>query len=154
MDYLTVKWLHVLSSTVLFGTGIGSAFYLLCASLRGDPRSVWLVAKYVVIADWIFTTPSVIFQPLSGIYLMNAAGFPLSARWVAWSIVLYVMAGACWLPVVLMQIRMREMARLAAASGAALPPRYWSFLRIWIALGVVAFASLVAVFYLMVVKPD
>src|SRR5687767_13430334 len=119
MDYLIVKWLHILSSTVLFGTGIGSAFYFLCASLRGDPRSIWLVARYVVIADWVFTTPAVIVQPLSGWYLASVAGFPLSAPWIAWSIALYVVAGACWLAVLWMQIRMGEMARMAAESDGA-----------------------------------
>ena len=29
MEYAIVKWLHVLSSTLLFGTGLGSAFYML-----------------------------------------------------------------------------------------------------------------------------
>src|SRR5687767_11155682 len=99
MDYVTVKWLHVVSSTVLFGTGIGSAFYLLCASLQRDPRVVLSTVRYVVIADWIFTTPSVIFQPLSGFYLASVAGIPLSSGWMVLSLALYVVAGACWLPV-------------------------------------------------------
>src|SRR5688572_21336814 len=153
MDYITVKWLHILSSTVLFGTGIGSAFYMLSASLRGDPRSVWLVVKHVVIADWIFTTPAVIVQPLTGFYLAHLAGLPFAAPWIAWSSALYLLAGACWIPVVWMQIRMRDMAHDAAQTGKPLPPRYRIFLRAWILLGIVAFVSLVVVFYLMVAKP-
>jgi uncharacterized membrane protein len=153
MDYVTVKWLHILSSTVLFGTGIGSAYYMLMASLSRDPRSVLLVVRYVVIADWIFTATTVVLQPLSGFYLAHLAGLPLTSRWILWSTVLYLVAGACWLPVVWLQIRMRELARTAVAENAGLPPLYRRYLRIWVALGVPAFLALVVVFYLMVAKP-
>jgi uncharacterized membrane protein len=152
MEYLIVKWLHILSSTFLFGTGIGSAYYMLCASLTRDARVVAGVVRYVVIADWIFTTPTIVFQPLSGWYLMNLIGAPFTSAWIAWSIALYVLAGACWLPVVFLQIKMRDMAQSAAAGATALPAAYWRCLRWWIALGVVAFFALVVVFYLMVTK--
>ena len=153
MDYTTVKWLHVVSSTVLFGTGIGSAFYMLRASLQREPRSVWLVVKNVVIADGIFTTPAIIAQPLTGFYLVHLAGLPVTAPWIVWSTALYVLAGSCWVPVVWMQIRMRDMAHDAAHTGVPLPPGYWVFLRAWVGLGIVAFVSLLLVFYLMVAKP-
>ena len=153
MDYLTAKWLHILSSTILFGTGIGSAFYMLVASLNRDPRGVLLVVRYVVIADWIFTATTVVIQPVTGFYLVHLAGIPLGSRWIVWSTVLYLVAGACWLPVGWLQIRMRELARRAVADDAPLPPLYWRYFRIWCALGVPAFAALVAVFYLMVAKP-
>jgi uncharacterized membrane protein len=152
-EYLVVKWLHVLSSTILFGTGIGSAFYMLFASLNRDARIAHFVVRYVVIADWVFTTTAVIVQPVTGLYLVHLAGMPLASRWIAWSIALYFVAGACWLPVVWMQVRMRDMARAAAESNAPLPERYWRFLRIWVALGIPAFLALVVVFYLMVAKP-
>jgi uncharacterized membrane protein len=153
MDYVTVKWLHILSSTILFGTGIGSAFYMLVASLNRDPRGVLLVVRHVVIADWMFTAPTVVLQPVTGFYLAYLAGLPLTSRWIVWSTVLYLVAGACWLPVVWMQIRMRELARAAVAAGTPLAPLYWRYFRIWCALGVPAFAALVVVFYLMVAKP-
>jgi uncharacterized membrane protein len=153
MSYLVVKWLHILSSTLLFGTGLGSAFYMFFASRTRDPRVVATVVRYVVIADWVFTTPTIILQPLTGFWLMHLAGFPLTSPWILWSLVLYLVAGAAWLPVVWMQIRMRDMARAAAEHGSALPERYWQLLHAWVALGVVAFLSLVVVFYLMVAKP-
>ena len=152
-EYLVVKWLHVLSSTVLFGTGIGSAFYMLVASFERDPRVVFFVTRWVVIADWIFTTTAVIVQPLTGFYLVHLAKIPLTSRWIAWSLGLYLLAGACWLPVVWMQVRMREMARAAVESGTGLPARYWAFFRVWVLLGIPAFIALVVVFYLMVAKP-
>jgi uncharacterized membrane protein len=153
MEYVIVKWVHILSSTLLFGTGLGSAFYMFFTSRTRDARTIAVVVRYVVIADWAFTTPTIILQPLTGFYLMHIAGFPLTSKWIVASIVLYLLAGACWLPVVWMQIRMRDMARQAASSGAELSARYWRFLRWWVALGIVAFLALVAVFYLMVAKP-
>jgi uncharacterized membrane protein len=153
MEYVIVKWLHILSSTLLFGTGLGSAFYMFFASRTRDVGAIAVVVRYVVIADWAFTTPTIVLQPLTGFYLVYLAGFPLASAWIATSVGLYLLAGACWLPVVWMQMRMRDMARHAAASGSALPDRYWRFLRWWVALGIVAFLALVAVFYLMVAKP-
>ena len=153
MTYLVVKWLHVLSSTVLFGTGLGSAYYMFCASRTRDPRAAAVVVRYVVLADWLFTTTTIVIQPLSGLYLMHLAGIPLAARWIVWSFVLYFVAGACWLPVVWIQIRMRALAQSAARDGAALPNGYWRYFRVWFALGVPAFIALVIVFWLMVAKP-
>jgi uncharacterized membrane protein len=153
MDYLLIKWVHIVSSTFLFGTGLGSAFYMFFASRTQDPRVIAVVVRYVVIADWLFTTPTVVLQPASGLALVYKAGFPLGTPWILWSIVLFVVAGAAWLPVVWMQLRMRDMAAAAATGGTPLPMRYWRMLRAWIALGVVAFVALVIVFFLMVVKP-
>lgn len=153
MDYATVKWLHILSSTLLFGTGLGSAFYLFFASRTRDARAVAVVARYVVIADVLFTATTVVFQPLSGWYLAHLAGFPLTAPWIMASFVLYFLAGACWLPVVWIQIRMRNLAQRAAATDAPLPALYWIYLRVWTILGMPAFVALIVVFWLMVAKP-
>jgi uncharacterized membrane protein len=109
--------------------------------------------RYVVVADWIFTATTVVIQPLTGFYLVHLAGMSLTTRWIVWSTILYLVAGACWLPVVWLQIQMRELARTAVADDRALPPLYWRYLRIWVALGIPAFLALVVVFYLMVAKP-
>ena len=154
MEYLIVKWIHILSSTLLFGTGLGSAFYMFFASLTRDARVIATVVRYVVIADWLFTTPTVILQPLSGFYMVHLAGYPLASAWLVWSVALFLIAGAAWLPVVWMQIQMRAMAQAAALQDGVLPARYWKFLRMWVALGIVAFLALVVVFYLMVMKPS
>jgi uncharacterized membrane protein len=153
MDYVTLKWLHILSSTFLFGTGIGSAFYMLFANISRDVRAIAVVSRIVVVADWLFTATTIIVQPLTGYYLVRIAGFAMSSRWLAWSIALYVLAAACWLPVVWLQMRLRDMAVQAASDGTALPPRYWRYFRLWIALGIPAFFAFVAIFYLMVAKP-
>ncbi|HZX28639.1 MAG TPA: DUF2269 domain-containing protein [Telluria sp.] len=153
MEYLIVKWLHVLSSTILFGTGIGTAFYMLAAAIEGNVPSAAIVHKWVVRGDWIFTGTAGLLQPLTGFYLIHLAGYPLRSRWIMWSLGLYVLALACWLPVVWLQIRLRDMALGAAATDAALPPLYRRYLFLWIALGIPAFFALVTVFYLMIAKP-
>lgn len=153
MEYIVIKWLHIVSSTFLFGTGVGSAFYKYVIDRSRDVRAIAQVARWVVVADWIFTTPTVIFQPLSGIYLASLIGLPLSTPWLALSLVLYALAGACWLPVVILQIRMRDIAQQALREAKPLPALYWRYTRIWFWLGVPAFLMLVGVFYLMVAKP-
>ena len=153
MDYLTVKWLHILSSMLLVGTGFGSAFYLFFANRTDSVVVRAEVARLVVRADWWFTTPTVIFQPLSGAWLMHLAGWPLDTPWIAASIALYLLAGACWLPVVWLQLRMARTARISAIAGAALPPAYARDARRWELLGYPAFAAMLAVFFLMVAKP-
>lgn len=155
MEYLVAKWLHILSSTVLFGTGLGSAYYMFFASLTRQPAVAAHVVRQVVRADWLFTTTTIVFQPLSGLYMVHVAQLPLTAPWIFWSFVLYFLAGACWLPVVWIQIRMRRMAEEAVAAGSTtLPAGYFRLLRVWTALGVPAFIALVVVFYLMVAKPS
>ena len=154
MDYMVVKWLHILSSTFLFGTGIGSAFYMLFTSLSRDVRAIAVVSRHVVLADWIFTATTGVIQPVTGLYLVHLAGYPLQSTWIVWTIALYLLAGACWLPVVWIQLKMRDMAQAAVRDGAAtLPAQYWRYLRIWTALGIPAFFALVVVFWLMVAKP-
>jgi len=148
-----VKWLHVLSSTVLFGTGLGSAFYMYFTNRTGDVRAIAIVSRRVVVADWVFTTPTAIVQPLTGFWLVHLAGFDWRSGRILWSLVLYVLAGACWLPVVGIQIRMATMAEEAARAGKALPARFWRYHRWWTALGWPAFIAFVAIFFLMVVKP-
>jgi uncharacterized membrane protein len=154
MEYLIIKWLHILSSTLLFGTGLGTAYYMFFANRCQDPRVIAVVARHVVRADWWFTAPTVIFQPLSGLYLAHIAGFPILSGWIGWSFALYFIAGACWLPVLWLQLRMRNMAQIAYHSGQDLPLVYWRYARIWTGLGVPAFIAIVIVFYLMAVKPS
>ncbi|MGE0385178.1 MAG: DUF2269 family protein [Gammaproteobacteria bacterium] len=153
MEYLWLKWLHILSATFLFGTGIGTAFYKWRADADADPVAQAAVMRAVVLADWVFTTPAIVVQPLTGLRMAWLAGYPIDRGWVAWALGLYLLAGACWLPVVWLQIRMREMAVQAARDRTPLPARYDAYRRTWFALGVPAFGALVLVFWLMVFKP-
>ena len=153
MDYITVKYLHIMSSTLLFGTGLGSAFYMFFTNMSGDVRAIAVVSRRVVWADWLFTTPTAIIQPATGLYLVHLTGLPLSTTWIAWSLALFVLAGSCWLPVVWIQVRMAQIAEQAVKEGAVLPPLFWRYHRIWTALGVPAFIAFVVIFYLMTAKP-
>lgn len=153
MDYFILKWIHIISATFLFGTGVGSAFTLFMANRSKDTASIYFATRYVVIADWVFTTPSIIIQLLTGIGLVYAVGYSFTDAWVLWGIILYFFAGACWLPVVWMQIKMRDMAKEALATGEPLPERYWNMDKGWVILGSLAFPAIVVVFWLMVAKP-
>jgi uncharacterized membrane protein len=119
----------------------------------GEVRAIAVVTRRVVWADWLFTTPTAIIQPATGFYLVHLAGMPLSSSWIAVSTGLYVFAGACWLPVVWIQMRMAAMAEQAARDGTPLPALFWRYHRIWVSLGWPAFIAFIAIFYLMVVKP-
>lgn len=151
MDYAIIKTLHILSATVLFGTGLGTAFFMWRANRTRDAHIIASVAKQVVLADWLFTTPTVMFQPLSGAWLIYTADQPWSG-WVVYSLGLYLLAAVCWLPVVWLQLRMRDIALNASISKRILPVQYWRYARIWFWLGVPAFSALIGIFFLMVLK--
>jgi uncharacterized membrane protein len=153
MDYVTLKWIHIVSSTLLFGTGLGTAFYLLVVTLTRDVGAIAVVSRFVVLADFLFTTPTAIIQPATGLWMAKIAGMPLSSKWIVWSIILYIIAGACWLPVVWIQIRLREEAKLAAANKLPTTRTYWRFFTAWVLLGIPAFFAFLVIFYLMVAKP-
>ena len=153
MEYLIVKWLHVLSSTLLFGTGIGSAWYLLFAVISKNVQAIAVVTRILVIADWLFTGVTMIAQPATGFYLIHLAGFPMQTPWIKWSVVLFVIALLCWLPVVWLQMKMRDIAAEAMQQAAPLSAQFWRYFRAWVVLGIPAFFAFIAVFYLMVVKP-
>lgn len=151
--YLIVKTLHILSSVLMVGTGFGTAYYLFFANRSGKVGTIADVARLVVRADWWFTTPAVIFQPLSGLWLAHLAGWPWDTPWLLLSFVLFFLTGACWLPVVWLQLRLAKMAGQAASRGEALPDRYWRYARRWEWLGYPAFIAMLGVYFLMVLKP-
>lgn len=151
--YLLVKWLHIVSSTVLFGTGAGIAFFFLRARRSGDSRIIAAVSRDVVRADLLFTATAVVLQPVTGITLAVMAGYPLSTPWLVLSMVLYGLVGCCWLPVIWLQMRMRDLAIDAAARALPLPALYQLYYRWWFVLGWPAFLGVLAIFYLMVAKP-
>lgn len=147
------KLIHILSATVLFGTGLGTAFYMWRADRSRDVRVIAAVSREVVRADWWFTLPAVVIQPVTGIALASAYRLPLDTPWVLTSLVLYVLIGACWIPVVGIQMRVARLAGEAAASGTSLPGAHARLMRWWYGLGWCAFTAVLAIFWLMVVKP-
>jgi uncharacterized membrane protein len=153
-SYLLLKYVHILSSTLLFGTGLGTAFHGFLAFRTQDSRVIAAVGRSVVLADWLFTAPAVVIQPVTGVTMAIFAGVPLTSGWLALSIALYILVGACWLPVVWLQIQLRRIAKASLDAGAPLPANYFRFLRLWFLLGWPAFTAVLAIFYLMIFKPD
>jgi uncharacterized membrane protein len=152
--YFVLKFLHVIGAAVLLGTGAGIAFFMLMAHLGRNPAVIAGVARTVVLADFLFTATAVVAQPLTGVLLAYNVGYSLGEGWIAWSIVLYLVTGAFWLPVVWMQMRMRTLAETAVQQGTPLPPRYHRLFWCWFAFGFPAFAAVVAIFWLMIARPQ
>jgi uncharacterized membrane protein len=138
---------------VLFGTGLGIAFFMWIAHRTGDPRAIAQTARTVVIADAVFTAAAVVVQLASGLALAAIASFSLREPWLLAAVALYLFVGACWLPVVVIQLRLRDLARAAADKGAALPLRYHRLFAVWFWLGWPAFVGVLAIFALMIWKP-
>lgn len=153
MTYLLIKMLHILSGAVLFGTGMGIAFFMVWANRSRDPVAIAAVARIVVVADMIFTAAAVVIQPLSGLWLIHIQGYSLLEPWLVVAYVLYAVTGAFWLPVVWIQVRLARLAEAAVAQNQALPPLYWRLYSIWFAMGFPAFAAVIGIYALMVFKP-
>lgn len=153
MTYLILKYLHVLGAVVILGTGAGIAFFMLMADRSRDAPFIARTAGVVVIADLVFTATAIVAQPVSGYLLLRETGGALAESWVAASLALYAIAGAFWLPVVWMQIRMRDLARAAAAVAGPLPPAYHRLFRLWFAFGFPGFGAVMLILWLMLAKP-
>jgi uncharacterized membrane protein len=153
VTYFLLKFVHVIGATVILGTGVGIAFFMLMAHLSRNADFIARTAKVVVIADVIFTATAVVLQPITGWLLMRAMGASLSDSWISASLVLYLVAGFFWIPVVWIQIQMRDLAKTAANMNSALPTKYFRLFRWWFAFGVPGFGSVVAIVWLMIAKP-
>ena len=151
--YLALKLVHILGATVLFGTGLGIAYFMFMAHRTGDPAAIAHTARTVVIADALFTATAVVIQPLTGWAMAVLVGYSLFHFWIRWTLVLYVFVGLCWLPVVWIQMRVRDLATAAARDGTALPARYHAYFKVWFWLGWPAFLGVLAIFVLMIWKP-
>lgn len=153
MLYFWLKFIHVLSSTILFGTGIGTACTMLYAHQTKNVTVIAATTRYVVLADWIFTGTSGFIQPLTGLWMVYLVGYPWKSLWIMGSIIGYLIAACCWFPVVYLQIKMRDFALDADQNNSPLPLIYYRYFKYWFCLGWPAFISLIIVFYLMTSKP-
>lgn len=151
--YLLLKWVHILSSVLLVGTGFGSAFYLFFIHRTQNVQAIAAVSRLVVKADYWFTAPAVIIQPITGLLMVSMSGYPLTQSWLLWTFVLYGLAGACWLPVVWLQIRMAKLALATVTNRGTLPALYWQYAQYWEWLGYPAFIAMLGIYALMVFKP-
>ena len=152
--YFILKYLHLMGASVLLGTGAGIAFFMLIAHRTGNTATVAAVARIVVLADFLFTATAVVVQPITGVGLAWVVGYPLTDGWIVLSILLYILTGIFWLPVVWMQMEMRRLATAAAEAGEPLPGRYHTLFRTWFVFGFPAFAAVLAIFWLMITRPQ
>lgn len=153
-DYLALKLIHIVSATLLFGTGIGTAFAMWRADVSGNIEAIAVVSRNVVLADWLFTAPTVVVQLVSGLWLVHVLGIPLSSTWIWLSLVLYGLIGCCWIPVVFIQIRVARLSQHLAASAQPPDDAFRKLMRRWYGLGWPAFLSVLVIFWLMVFKPN
>lgn len=151
--YFVLKLVHILSAAVLAGTGVGIAYFKWIVDRTGNASAIRTVSEKVVLADWIFTLPAILVQAATGFALAHLVGYPLNHGWLLRAIVLFCVAGLCWIPVVRLQIRMRDLARAYETHGMPIGEKYLRYSRIWFWLGVPAFSSLIVIFWLMVAKP-
>ncbi|NRA72283.1 MAG: DUF2269 domain-containing protein [Gammaproteobacteria bacterium] len=150
--YLMLKLIHILAAVVVTGTGAGIAFFMFMANRSNNPQVIYITAKHVIVADWIFTTPAVIIQIVTGIFLMNIQGYSFSSPWFYWVIGLFVFIGVCWLPVLKIQYKLRELAKISLDSNEV-TPEFKSLMKTWTLLGIPAFLAILGIFWLMVFKP-
>lgn len=152
--YVILRLTHIIGAAILFGTGIGIAFFMLMAHRSRDVAAIAHTARVVVIADMVFTATAVVIQPLTGIGLAHVAGYSLLDSWIVMSVALYVFIGLFWLPVLWFQKRMRDLAVEALRTGKPLPAAYDRFFRAWFVFGWPAFAAMIAIFFLMIARPQ
>ncbi len=145
--------LHVLGACVLIGTGAGIAFFMLMANRTTDPAFIAQTASVVVVADMVFTATAAIAQPVTGFILMRELGWALSEGWLMVSLALYIFIGLFWLPVVFIQIKMRDEAQSSVLAGRPLSQRYRRLYRTWFACGIPAFTAIIVLLSLMVTRP-
>lgn len=151
--YAIIKIVHIISATILFGTGVGIAFFMLSSRFTDDLGQKFFAARFTVLADYVFTAPAAVVQPLTGLWLVRTGGYNWTDKWLIATFIIYILAACCWLPVVWIQIQLKQMVAYSLISGKALPPRYHRLFRAWFILGWPAFIGLVIVFALMVLKP-
>lgn len=152
-SYLVVKTIHVISSGVLLGTGLGIAFFMYRAKFTENLHEKYFAARNTVIADYLFTLPAVVIQPISGVWLVSTLGYEWTEFWLIYTYILYVVIGICWIPVVWIQIQVKKIIQQSIEMKEGLPERYHQLMKVWFILGWPAFISLIAIFYLMVAKP-
>jgi len=154
MDHLWLKTIHILSATLVLGTGLGIAFFMWTAHRTGDARVIAAVGRNVVVADAIFTAPGVVGLFVTGWLMANGLGLSVTTGWTGLALALFVFVGMCWLPVLVLQKVAWRLAVRAHQASAPLPLRYFRVMRWRFWLGWPAFGAVIVIIGLMVLKPS
>ena len=150
--YLVFKLIHILAAVVVTGTGAGIAFFMFMANRSNNPQAIYITAQHVILGDWLFTAPAVTTQIITGVILMNMQGYSFSSPWFYWVVGLFVFIGLCWLPVLKIQYKLRELAKISIDANEV-TPEFKSLMKAWTLLGIPAFTAIMGIFWLMVFKP-
>jgi uncharacterized membrane protein len=150
--YLVLRLVHILSAAILFGTGLGIAFFMYMAVRGSNIAEIAATARLVVVADAIFTAVAVVVQPVTGLWLALLVGYPLFSPWLVGTYVLYAIAAAAWIPVVWIQMRLATLAQTASDQRTLLPDEFHRLFRIWFWLGWPGFLSVLGIYALMVFR--
>ena len=151
-NYLLLKLIHIISATVIAGTGAGTAFFMFMANRSNNPHAIYITAKHVILGDWVFTTPAVVTQIITGVLLMHIQGYSFSSPWFYWVVGLFAFIGLCWIPVLKIQYKLRELAKVSVDMNEV-TPEFKSLMRTWTLLGIPAFTAIMGIFWIMVFKP-
>jgi uncharacterized membrane protein len=151
--YFIIKTIHIVSATILFGTGLGIAFFMFRSWFTRDLHEKFFALRTTILADYLFTAPAAVLQPVTGAWLVWNDGFEWTDGWLLATYILYAIAAGCWLPVVWIQIRLKQIVTSCVATDALLPREYDRLFRLWFILGWPAFLGLIAIFFLMVTRP-
>ena len=149
-----LELLHILGAMVLFGSGLGIAFFMVAASRSGNVALIAGTARIVVIADIALMATAFVLQPITGLGMAHIAHIHLWQSWIAISLGLYAVIGLLWLPGFWLRLQMREMAATALAAGTPLPERYRQFMRLWYWCGAPGFVAIITILYFMVTQPE
>lgn len=148
-----VKTVHIVSAAILFGTAFGITFFMFRSHAADTLRERYFAVRTTVLAENLFVLPTVFILPLTGIWLLHDGSHDPDALWVALAIALFTAGGVCWLPVVWLQVQLRNMLADAVRGSHAVPERYRTLYRVWCLLAWLPFAILIVIFALMVAKP-
>ncbi|MBM2830914.1 MAG: hypothetical protein HW411_1704 [Gammaproteobacteria bacterium] len=151
-SYLILKLVHILCAVVVAGTGVGIAFFMFMVNRTRNIEAIAVTTRHVVLADWLFTLPAVILQFITGLLLMLKLGYSFTSTWFLMVLTLFIFIGICWIPVLFIQVRLRELAALSVNTGI-LDAGFTQLMKLWTRLGIPAFSAILIIFWLMVVKP-
>ena len=145
----TIRWLHVVSSALMFGVGVGAFWFMTTAVGSGAAAAIAVTTRNAVRAEWVIAVPVSIVQPTTGYLLMRGLGYPLTSTWFWLVAGAYIVAGMAWVYLVKAEYRLRDLAAADAAAG----PDFAAVYARWRALAAMTFAGVLGIFGLMVFRP-
>ena len=77
---LALKFLHVVGAAILFGTGLGIAFFQFRANSKNSPAAIAATLRTVVVADYLSSLPRPRSSSLSPVSLSCICAAMRSAR--------------------------------------------------------------------------